>query len=243
MTQTNRIAIWSGPRNLSTTMMRSFGARGDCAVIDEPFYAAFLQLTNAAHPMREQILAAHEPLPNRIISHITGPAPHNKKVFYQKHMVHHMVDGIPMDWLHRFNHHVMLIRHPARVIASYNQKMDALSLEAIGVKQQFRLWREIADMQRFIPPVIDADRVLTDPEGVLKRLCAALDLAWDPAMLSWPPGPRDEDGVWAPHWYDAVWRSTGFGAAPGPLPRLEGEAAQIEKEALVYYEHLLKGHV
>jgi hypothetical protein len=238
-----RIAMWSGPRNLSTTMMRSFGARSDTGVVDEPFYAAYLKLTGLDHPMTEEILAAHETDPRRVIAELTGAAPLGRAVFYQKHMIHHMVDGIAMDWLSRIDRHVILIRHPARVIASYQQKMDSLSLEAIGVQQQLALWRDLAEMQRRAPPVVDADRILADPRGVLTRLCTVLGLDWDDGMLSWAPGPRPEDGVWAPHWYDAVWASTGFGAPPGALPVLTGEAAEIEKEALVSYERLLQDHV
>ena len=233
-----RIAMWSGPRNLSTTMMRSFGARADTAVVDEPFYAAFLKLTGLNHPMTDKILAVHEADPARVIAAMTGEAPDGKRVFYQKHMIHHMVDGIPMDWLERIERHVLLIRHPARVIASYQRKMETLSLEALGIPQQMVLSRRLGPV-----PVIDADRVLEDPAGVLKRLCAALAIAFNPAMLNWPPGPRAEDGAWAPHWYDAVWTSTGFGAPAGPLPVLAGEAAAIEKEALVTYERLLEFHV
>jgi hypothetical protein len=243
MTGTVRIAMWSGPRNLSTTMMRAFGARSDTACIDEPFYAEFLKRTRADHPMRDEIIAAHETDPAKIIHHLTRESPAGKVVFYQKHMVHHMCEQTLQGWLHQIRHHVMLIRHPARVIQSYLVKMDTLSLEAIGVREQMGLWLELGGMQAALPPVIDADRVLANPEGVLKRLCAVLDLKWDGAMLNWAPGPRVEDGAWAPHWYDAVWKSTGFGAAPGPLPQLSGEAARIEKEALAAYERLLEGHV
>lgn len=233
-----RIAMWSGPRNLSTTMMRSFGSRADTAIVDEPFYAAFLKLTGLDHPMTEEILAFHEADPNRVIATMTGPVPGGKPVFYQKHMIHHMVEGIPMDWLDRVERHVLLVRHPARVIASYQRKMETLSLEALGIPQQMRLAEHLGPV-----PVIDADRVLGDPEGVLTRLCAALGIAFDPAMLRWPPGSRPEDGAWAPHWYDAVWQSTGFGPPPGPLPVLSGAAAQYEKEALASYERLLEAHV
>lgn len=233
-----RIAMWSGPRNLSTTMMRSFSARRDTAVVDEPFYAAFLKLTGLRHPMTDEILAAHEADPRRVITAMTGPVPDGKAIFYQKHMIHHMVEGIPMDWLDRIDRHVLLIRHPARVIASYQRKMETLSLEALGIPQQLALSRALGEV-----PVIDADRVLDDPEGVLSRLCAAIGIGFDPAMLCWPAGPRTEDGAWAPHWYDAVWASTGFGDKPGPLPVLSGEAAEMEKEALAVYEHLLQSHV
>ena len=138
MTGPIRIAMWSGPRNLSTTMMRSFGARADTACVDEPFYAAFLRLSDEVHPLQDEIFAAHEADPAKVIASLTeNEVPDGKPVFYQKHMNHHMVDGIPMDWLGRIDHHVMLVRHPARVIASYQRKMETLSLEAIGAPQQF----------------------------------------------------------------------------------------------------------
>lgn len=238
MSEGLRIAMWSGPRNLSTTMMRSFGARSDTAVVDEPFYAAFLKLSGLRHPMTDEILAAHEADPRNVIAAMTGRVPGGKSIFYQKHMIHHMVEGIPMDWLDRIERHVLLVRHPARVIASYQRKMETLSLEALGIPQQLALARQLGDV-----PVIDADRVLESPDRVLARLCAALGISFDPAMLAWPDGPRTEDGAWAPHWYDAVWASTGFGEKPGPLPELSGEAARMEKEALAVYEHLLQNHV
>lgn len=238
-----RIATWSGPRNLSTTMMRSFGARADTAAIDEPFYAAYLKITGLRHPMTDEIFATQESEPARVIDHLTGPAPVGKAVFYQKHMIHHMVDGIPMDWLDRIERHVVLIRHPARVVASYSRKMDILTPEAMGFPQQEALWQQLGRMRGATPVVVDADRILADPESVLRRLCDAIGLAWDGAMLRWPPGPRPEDGAWAPHWYDAVWRSTGFGDPPGPLPELAGEAACIAKGALAPYERLLSLHV
>ncbi|OYW84561.1 MAG: sulfotransferase family protein [Hyphomonas sp. 34-62-18] len=238
-----RIAMWSGPRNLSTTMMRSFGARSDTAVIDEPFYAAYLKLTGLRHPMTDEILARHEADPGKVIDRLTGPAPDGKPVFYQKHMTHHMVSAIPMDWLGRIEQHVMLIRHPARVVASYARKMETLSAEVMGFPQQERLWGQITEAKGAVPAVVDADNILADPEGVLRRLCAAIGLAWDPAMLSWSAGPRPEDGAWAPHWYDAVWRSTGFGDPPGPLPELSGEAAAIAQDALAGYQRLLAAHV
>ncbi|ABI77057.1 conserved domain protein [Hyphomonas neptunium ATCC 15444] len=238
-----RIAMWSGPRNLSTTMMRSFGARADTAAIDEPFYAAYLRLTGLRHPMTDEIFSAHEADPQKVIDHLTGPVPGGKTVFYQKHMVHHMVGGIPMDWLGRIEQHVLLIRHPARVVASYARKMEALSPEAMGFPQQEALWQQLSEVLGAAPVIVDADNILQDPEGVLRRLCAAIGLDWDSAMLGWPAGPRAEDGAWAPHWYDAVWRSTGFGPPPGPLPELSGEAARIAEGALATYERLLAAHV
>lgn len=235
--------MWSGPRNLSTTMMRSFGARSDTAVIDEPFYAAYLKITGLHHPMTDEILAAHEADPGKVITCLTGPPPDGRAVFYQKHMVHHMVAGIPMDWLDRIERHVVLIRHPARVVASYARKMESLTAEAMGFPQQEALWDRLTAMRGAPPAVVDADHILEDPAGVLRRLCAAIDLGWDAGMLHWPAGRRPEDGAWAPHWYDAVWRSTSFGEPPGPVPELSGDAARIAAAALPGYERLLTAHV
>jgi hypothetical protein len=242
MSSTRRIAMWSGPRNMSTTMMRSFGARADCVAVDEPFYAAWLVAAGEVHPMQEAILATQPADPASVAEALLAPLPDGKRVQYQKQMTHHMLEDFPLEWAGACEH-AFLIRHPARVIASYARKMDAISLEAIGFPQQARLFDAITALKGKAPPVVDSDQILADPQAVLGRLCAALDIPWDPAMLSWAPGPRPEDGAWAPHWYDAVFKSDGFGARPGPIPAMSGEAAEIEKEALAIYERLLEYHV
>jgi len=242
MSPVRRIAMWSGPRNMSTTMMRCFGARADCAALDEPFYAAWLVAAGETHPMQAEILASQPVDPGAVAAGLLAPLPDGRTVQYQKQMTHHMMPDFPLDWAAHCDH-AFLIRHPARVIASYAKKMDDVSLEAIGFPQQARLFDDMRARMGKVPPVVDSDRILEDPRNVLTRLCAALDLAWDEAMLAWTPGPKPEDGAWAPHWYDAVWTSEGFGAEAGPLPVLSGEAADIEKEALAIYEHLLECHV
>ena len=237
-----RIAMWSGPRNLSTTMMRSFGARSDTVCVDEPFYAAWLTASGEVHPMQAEILASQSSDPAVVAQEMLAPLPPGKRVFYQKQMTHHMLESFPLDWAGQARH-AFLVRHPGRVIASYMKKMDTLSLEAIGVPQQERLYREITERTGTPPPVVDSDLILENPPEVLSRLCDALGISWDPAMLGWTPGPKPEDGAWAPHWYDAVWKSSGFGSPPGPKPEHTGLAAEIEKEALASYERLLKHHV
>lgn len=242
MTDVIRIAMWSGPRNLSTTMMRSFGARPEAVCVDEPFYAAWLVASGEVHPMQEEILASQPTDPAIVAKDMLAPLPPGKTLHYQKHMTHHMLDSFPLDWVGGVRH-AFLVRHPGRVIASYMKKMDSLSLEAIGVPQQERLYREITERTGTPPPVVDSDRILADPPEVLARLCDTLGIDWDPAMLGWAPGPKAEDGAWAPHWYDAVWKSSGFGAPPGETPVHTGRAAEIEKEALASYERLLENHV
>ncbi|MCX7643700.1 MAG: HAD family hydrolase [Rhodobacteraceae bacterium] len=232
-----RIAMWSGPRNLSTAMMYAFGQRADFAVWDEPFYAAYLAATGLDHPMRAEILAAGEPDPAQVAARCLGPVPGGRPHFYMKHMTHHMVAGMPLDWA-RDCTNVFLIRHPARVVASYARKREGPTLEDIGFAQQARLFDTVGDWLGRAPLVIDSADIRADPAGALAALCAALGLAFDRAMLSWPAGGRPEDGAWAPHWYGAVHRSTGFEEPEGPLPALEGDYARLAEAALPFYERL-----
>lgn len=223
-----KIAMWSGPRNLSTAMMYSFANRADFAVMDEPFYAAYLVQTGADHPMRDEILAAHEPDPVVVAEMCqTSDAKH----LYMKHMPHHMVEGFPMAWAEKCVN-VHLIRHPARVIASYVAKREAPNLMDIGFVQQAALFDQLGGL------VIDSTDIRAAPEQMLRALCTAIGLAFDPAMLSWAKGARAEDGVWAKHWYGAVHASTGFAGAEGPLPELTGEMLQLSKEAMPHYQAL-----
>lgn len=236
-----RIAMWSGPRNLSTAMMRSFGARPDTVCVDEPFYAAYLDIAGLDHPMREDILAGHPTDPDAVALAMSA-APAAAPVFYQKQMTHHMVDGVPRGWMSEVRH-AFLIRHPARVLASYAKKMEAVSLEAIGFAQQKELFDLVSDMNGERPVVIDSDAILHDPAGQLKGLCEGLGIGFDEAMLSWAPGPRAEDGVWAPHWYDAVFRSTGFGTVRDALPELPAEYDAILEPALAIYDQLARHQI
>lgn len=232
-----RIAMWSGPRNLSTAMMRSFGNRSDCAVIDEPFYASFLRISGADHPMRDEVVRSHESDWRRVADVLAGPAPGGKALFYQKHMTHHMLPEIGLGWMAACKH-AFLIRHPARVLASYAAKREAVSLFDIGFTQQERLFAQVTDMTGNMPPVVDADAILAAPRAVLSGLCQALGIAFEESMLAWPPGPRASDGVWARHWYESVNRSTGFGN-PSPLPVLQDPALrEIAAAALPIYRRL-----
>ena len=232
-----RIAMWSGPRKMSTTMMRSFGARSACECVDEPFYAAYLKATGLQHPMSEEIFASQSSVPDQVIVDLTGPIDPASNVFYQKHMTHHMVDEIPRDWMAACRN-VFLIRHPARVIPSYARKMETVSLEAIGFPQQLSLFERAAELEGQAPLVIDSTDILKAPEMKLKALCAALNIEWQPDMLAWSAGPKSEDGAWAPHWYDVVWNSTGFADAPAELPDVPETYQAIYEDALTIYDTL-----
>jgi Sulfotransferase domain len=195
--------MWSGPRNLSTAMMYSFAARGDCAAWDEPFYAAFLAATGLDHPMTAEILAAGEADPARVAARCAGDVPGGKPFFYQKHMTHHMVPGFPLEFMDACTN-VFLIRHPARVIASYLAKRENPTLEDLGFTQQAALFDRVADRTGTAPVVVDSADIRANPAAVLQRLCAAIGLPWTSAMLHWPAGPKPYDGAFAPHWYNRL---------------------------------------
>lgn len=231
-----RIAMWSGPRNLSTAMMYAFGARSDFAVVDEPFYAAYLAQTGLNHPMRDAILASQPTDPAQVIDTLLGPIPGGKPHVYHKHMTQHMIPGIPRDWIGSVTN-VFLIRHPARVAASFSAKYDNPILADIGFIQQLELYESLT-AAGVAPVVIDSADIRRDPEAMLKRLCDAIGLSWDPAMLSWPAGGHPDDGVWAPHWYGAVHASTGFAPPEGDPPTLDGDRAALAESAMPAYKRL-----
>jgi hypothetical protein len=231
---TTRIAMWSGPRNISTTMMRSFGARADCAVSDEPFYGCFLEATGADHPLRAEVIAAMDCDWASVAKAMRSPAPGGQPVWYQKHMPHHMAG--PVSIADFPNHaHAFLIREPERVIASYGVKRGAATFEDLGYARLLEYF-EWARGQGLNPPVVDTSRFLAAPAAKLPVLCERLGIAWDPAMLRWEPGIHRDDGIWASHWYDQVAASTGFGPPPGPLPVLDGAAAELAARCRPYYE-------
>lgn len=229
-----RIAMWSGPRNLSTALMYSFGNRADMTAVDEPFYAAYLAKTGLEHPMRDAVLAGQAVDGDLAKKALFGsvPTPHQ----YQKHMTQHMVEGIPLDWLDDVTN-VFLIRHPARVLASWTHKHAAVSLRDIGFAQQLMILKQVEALGH-APIVIDSADIRARPEAMLKALCAAIGLPWDAAMLRWPAGPKPFDGVWAAHWYDAVHRSTGFAGPEGDVPVLPKHLQPILEEALPIYDDL-----
>lgn len=222
-----KIAMWSGPRNLSTAMMYAFGNRADFEALDEPFYAAYLAATGVDHPMRDQILATHEVDAVAVGKQIHAATGN----LYMKHMGFHMVPGFPLDWAQECVN-IHLIRHPARVVASYAAKRESPTLRDIGFEQQVEIF------EQFPGPVIDSADIRRDPEGMLRKLCAEIGLEFNAAMLGWSAGPKSFDGVWAPHWYNAVHKSTGFAGAEGPSPELDGVAGDLVAAALPYYEML-----
>jgi Sulfotransferase domain len=204
-----KLAVWSGPRNISTAMMRAWENRPDTVVVDEPFYAHYLLVTGVDHPGRDEIIAAGEPNWRKVAARLTGRLPAGKSILYQKHMTHHIVPQIDTDWFRDVTH-AFLIRDPREVIASYANTRATVATSDIGVLQQITIYERVRAIADTDPVIIDASEFLHTPEAHLRAWCARLGVEFMPSMLSWPPGPRDTDGVWSKYWYDAVVKSTGF---------------------------------
>jgi hypothetical protein len=223
--------MWSGPRNVSTALLRSFGARGDTVVVDEPMYAHYLTVTGLEHPGRADIIASQPTRWQDVAADLTGPLPAGVRVYYQKHMTHHLLPEMGRDWIGKLSN-AFLIRDPDHVVASYAKVRGEPTLADLGYAQQAEIFRA------FGGPVIDSADLLRDPAGVLGRLCAALGVGFDPAMLAWPPGRRDTDGVWAPYWYANVEASTGFAPyAPRPA-QVPERLRRLAEEARPFYDEL-----
>lgn len=209
-----RIAMWSGPRNISTALMRAFENRPDCAVVDEPFYGYYLKTTGLEHPAGAAIMASMScdwrEVARQLCEELPATAnPASCAVVYQKHMTQHILPAMDMGWTDGLQN-CFLIREPRRIIASYAKVRPQFAIEELGFPQQWALFERVADRLGKAPPVIDSARSLGDPEGVLRSLCARVDVPFSESMLHWPAGTRASDGVWAPHWYAAVERTTGF---------------------------------
>jgi len=237
---TVRIAMWSGPRNISTALMRSFENRPDTAVVDEPFYAAFLAKTGLEHPMRDEVLRSQPTDWRVVVDSLTGALPLGRPVFYQKHMTHHMLPSFGRGWIADCRN-AFLIREPERVLASYTEKRAEVTLDDIGFVQQRELFEQEADRRGQAPLVVEGADILRDPRTMLTLLCQSLGIPFSESMLRWPAGKRSSDGVWAPAWYEAVEKSTGF-AAPSEtaLPVLAGPLRGIADAARPHYERLAR---
>jgi hypothetical protein len=231
------IAMWSGPRNISTAMMRSWENRPDTVVVDEPLYAHFLAETGIAHPGRDEVIAAGETDWRRAVAGLLAPV--ESAIFYQKQMTHHLLPHIDRGWMAEVRN-CFLIRDPREVLLSYAKKRADVTVDDVGILQQAEIFDYVRDLTGDVPPVLDTRDVLTDPRKALGALCQRLSIEFREEMLAWPPGRRDSDGIWAPYWYDAVWKSTGF----RPWQSREGELTEsqqaILEECQPHYERLRK---
>ena len=204
-----RIAMWSGPRNISTALMRSWGNRPDTFVCDEPFYAHYLAQTKLPHPGADEVIRHQENDWRKVVGWLTGPIPQGKSIFYQKHMAHHLLPNMERGWLDNVAN-CFLIRPPREMLASLLHFLPQPTLADTGLPQQLEIFHQVRERSGRTPPILDARDVLGHPQRTLGALCDALNVPFDEAMLSWPPGPRSTDGVWAKHWYAAVEKTTCF---------------------------------
>jgi hypothetical protein len=235
MSEQARIAMWSGPRTLSTAMMRAWENRADTVVVDEPLYAYYLAATGLDHPGRDDVIASQPTDWRTVVAELTtGPLPAGTTIGYQKHMTHHVLPEIDLAAFAGLRH-AFLLRDPRQLLASYAKVRTEPTLADLGITAQLELFR------RFDGPVIDSGDLLRNPEWLLQALCAALDVPFDAAMLSWPAGPRNSDGVWAPHWYAAVEASTGFGPYREPAGALPDHLAELADQCRDAYDEMA-GH-
>ena len=236
-----RIAMWSGPRNISTAMMRSWGARADCFVSDEPLYGHYLSVIDEdkrrEHPVYDEVMRSQETDCDRVTGVLRGDFDSGKSVWYQKHMAHHLTDACGMEWLGSLKN-CILIRDPAAMITSFIKVIENPSPEDLGLPQLVRIFEWVRSETGVAPTVVDSKDVLMDPAGTLKRLCGRVGVAFDAAMLSWKAGPREEDGVWAPHWYSSVYESTGFAPYEDKAPVVPERLRGVLDECHAMYDVL-----
>ena len=229
--------MWSGPRNISTAMMYSFDNRVDCHATDEPLYANFLLSTGTDHPGAKEVIENQETDLEQVISHLTGPIPGEKPIWYQKHMCHHVMDGSDISWIDGLTN-CFLIRDPREVLLSLSKVTDSIDLRATGLPQQIRIVEHVRGERGVNPPILDSKEILDNPRILLGKLCDSLGIKFDERMLSWEPGPRNCDGIWAKYWYGSVWQSSGFATHSPRDGELGSRLSRILDEAMPLYQKL-----
>lgn len=242
MSTVTSIAMWSGPRNISTAMMRAWENRGDTAVWDEPLYAYYLKTTGSDHPGADEVIAAGEPDWQKVVARILGDVPGGDANFFQKHMTHHLLPDMDWDWLGSVSN-CFLLRDPREVIASYVNTRANIEVSDVGVLQQAKIFDYVTEKLGQAPIVFDSRDVLENPAGILAQLCETLGVAFSERMLSWPPGQRETDGVWAKHWYTSVLDSTGFQPYQPKAHRLPKHLVPLAEECEPHYRRLYEERI
>lgn len=232
-----RLAMWSGPRNISTAMMRAWGNRPDTFVCDEPLYAHYLKVTGRHHPGAGEVIAAGPTDIAKVIERLTGPVPGGKAIFYQKHMTQHLLPDIPREWMRRLTH-CFLIRDPGQMLTSFIRHVPDPTLADTGYPQQVEIFDLVCEWAGRVPPVLDARDVLNDPRRMLGLLCDRLGVPFTDRMLSWEPGLRDTDGVWAKYWYQEVQTTTCFKPYTPKSQKVPDEFAGLLEECDRHYRRL-----
>jgi len=225
--------MWSGPRNLSTALMRSFENRDDTKVWDEPFYAYYLKETKKNHPLANEIINKYETNLDKIIDLVTAE---KDFIYFQKHMSHHIIKKIPINWITK-GINCFLIRHPKEVLLSYIQKNDLIDSNDLGYPAQLRLFNYIKTSNKKIL-VIDAKDLSEKPEIILKKICKKINIPFTEKMLNWPKGRRDSDGIWEKIWYKNVKSSTSFNKILNKEYEIPKKYNHIYNECLKIYDQL-----
>jgi hypothetical protein len=232
-----RVAMWSGPRNISTAMMRSWENRSDTFVIDEPFYAHYLSRNNIEHPGRDEVLSNGE-IDSAKVSHgLVNDISDSHKIYYQKHMTHHLLDSVNRDWIEKVIN-CFLIRNPKDMIISYSKIHSEITSDLLGLEQQKEIFDYVRQLTGKTPPIIDSKDVLINPEYILSKFCEIIGVNFSNEMLNWPKGTRDTDGVWGKYWYDGVINSTGFNQYVSKNQEVPDKYKAIYEDSLKLYEDL-----
>jgi hypothetical protein len=237
MTEPLRLAMWSGPRNVSTALMRAFDSRADSIVCDEPLYAHYLAVTGLDHPVAEEVVTRHEADWRAVVGWLTGPVAAGKAVFYQKHMAHHLLPVIERGWLEQVTN-VFLIRDPRQMLTSLLEILPEPSIEDTGYPQQVELFEAERERTGRTPVVVDSKDLLLNPSGMLAALCQRVGIPYDSNMLTWEPGLRETDGCWAEAWYGNALSSTGFQPYRDKQVRVPEPLRALEAEAVTLYDRL-----
>jgi len=231
-----KIACWSGPRNISTALMRSWSSREDAFVSDEPFYAYYLKEKQLKHPMYKEIIEHYPNTYEDVVTSLISEIPNDKERWYQKHMAHHLIDLNNIDWIKNFEN-CILIRHPKDVINSYIKKNTLNHVDELGYPQQYKIMSYLDSIgKKFI--VIDSNILLSNPEKILSQWCSSINLEFDISMLKWQKGNHPQDGIWWKHWYDNVITTTHFQKFSANQSQLDKKYQSIYDEALDYYNKL-----
>jgi hypothetical protein len=231
-----RVACWSGPRNISTALMRSWSSRSDSFVSDEPLYAYYLKNTQLKHPMYQEIIEHYPNDYEDVVTSLSSEIPNGKDCWYQKHMAHHLIDLSNISWIKNFEN-CLLIRHPRDVIKSYTKKNTLNHVDDLGYSQQYKIMKYLDSVdKKFI--VIDSNILLNNPKKILSRWCSSINLEFDSSMLSWEKGNYPQDGIWWKHWYDNVITTTQFQKFSNNQNKLDKKYQPIYDEALDYYNKL-----
>ena len=227
--------MWSGPRNISTAMMRSFSSRSDTYVSDEPFYANYLMRTGIDHPGREEIIESYDTDYDSVISDLQNDIPDNKSIWYQKHMAQHIDPTDNLNWTNNFLN-CLLIRNPNEVIPSFLQKSSITDLDELGYSQQLKLLK----YHDYKIPTVDAKDILLNPKSMLTKICSFFKIEFEKEMLFWNQGSHPQDGIWGKYWYDRLWESTTFSTYKENTSFVDDQYKDLLEKCTIIYNELYK---